>query len=428
VGDSDGKLSMAQLFAAMETSGASDLHLKPGCTPGLRLDGQLAALDGMAPLTAAVIEALVGELVTPEQLAELKSRGDLEFGCSDGERARYRVSLVCQRGTIGAVLRRIPLEVPDLDKLGLPPVVKRLTSLPRGLVLVTGPTGSGKSTTLAAMIDWLNREAGGHVLTMEDPIEYVHRDQRCFITQREIGSDCESFDQALRRALRHDPDVIMIGELRDRETISLALTAAETGHLVLATVHTPGAIQTIDRVLDVFPSDERDDARGRLASCLQGVISQTLVPRLGGGRVAAVEVLVVTEAIRSCIREAKSHQIASQLQTGAAHGMQTQALALAELVRRGLASEDAALTVAHHVDEVRHQIASGGSHLRASKPAAPPPLARRPSAPLVATPPIAVTPPVEPLPVDAAPAAAVAPIATAPLTPQQQLLERLRRA
>jgi twitching motility protein PilT len=439
VGDPGNGLTMPQLFAAMETSGASDLHLKPGCTPGLRLDGQLAALDGMAPLDAAAVEALVAELATPEQMAELKARGDLEFACNDGERARYRVSLVCQRGTLGAVLRRIPLLVPDLDKLGLPPVVKRLASLPRGLVLVTGPTGSGKSTTLAAMVDWLNREAGGHVLAMEDPIEYVHRDQRCFITQREIGSDCESFDQALRRALRHDPDVIMIGELRDRETISLALTAAETGHLVLATVHTPGAIQTIDRVLDAFPSNERDDARGRLACCLQGVISQTLVPRIGGGRVAAAEVLVVTEAIRSCIREAKSHQIASQVQTGAAHGMQTQAVALAELVRRGMISEDAALAVAHSVEEVRHQVASGGSHLRATKPP-PAPLVRRPVSSLAtalsgaaagaaAFPP---TPPVEPVaslaPESASNGPAAASAASPPLHSQQQLLERLRRA
>jgi twitching motility protein PilT len=415
-------VTMPELFAAMEASGASDLHLKVGCLPGLRVDGHLSALDATDPLTAADLERLAGQLASPAQLAELKQRGDLEFACEDGEQSRYRVSLVFQRGTIGLVLRRINSVLPDIDKLGLPPVVKKLALLQRGLVLVTGPSGSGKSTTLAAMIDFLNREASGHVVTMEDPIEYVHRDQRCFITQREIGRDCANFGQALRRALRHDPDVIMIGELRDRETVSLALTAAETGHLVLATVHTPGAVQTIDRILDAFPSEERSDARNRLSSSLQGVLSQTLVPRMGGGRVVALEILVVTEAIRSCIREGKSHQIASQIQTGSVHGMQTQATALAELVRRNQVSEDTAIAVAHHLEELRHQVASGGTSLRKHANAQPP--LRRTSAP---------TPPVEPLSVlDPAPppAASLPPAAPPAAHPAgtQQILERLRRA
>ena len=421
----DSPVTMMQLFEAMVVAHASDLHLKVGCPPGLRIDGRLAALEGVAPLTADGLERLLGEITSQEKLAELKRRGDLEFAHSLQQTSRYRVSLVYQRGTISAVLRRIPTEIPDIDRLGLPPIVKKLATLPRGLVLVTGPTGSGKSTTLAAMIDYLNRESGGHILTMEDPVEYVHRDQRCFITQREIGTDCESFGQALRRALRHDPDVIMIGELRDRETISLALTAAETGHLVLATVHTPGAVQTIDRMLDAFPNDERSDARGRLACSLQGVLSQTLVSRVVGGRIAALEILVISEAIRSCIREGKTHQVASQIQTGSVHGMQTQANGLAELVRRGLVLEDAAIGVANNLEELRNQITNGGAVLRMARPNAPQGLRRSP-----------VTP-VEPLAApDAAPAPAAslptnfitpAPPAAAPTT-HQQLLERLRRS
>lgn len=405
----------------MVVAGASDLHLKAGCSPGLRVDGRLVPLDVTPPLDAPQVEALIQQLLPQEPIAELKRRGDLEFAYSVAGEARYRVSLVFQRGSIGAVLRRVPLEVPDIDRLSLPPVVKKLARLERGLVLVAGATGSGKSTTVAAMVDFLNRECGGHVLTMEDPIEFVHRDQRCFITQREIGTDCASFGQALRRALRHDPDVIMIGELRDQETISLALTAAETGHLVLATVHTPGAVQTVDRMLDAFPPDVRSDARGRLAATLQGVLSQSLVGRIGGGRVAVVEVMVVTEAIRSCIRDGRTHQIANQIQTGVAHGMQTQATALAELVRRGLVTEEAALAAANNVEELRHQLTSGGANLRSTRSSASRDPARRP----------AIPGPVEPLPApEAAPAppppAAPAVPSRAP-TASQSILEKLRK-
>jgi twitching motility protein PilT len=418
----DYPVGMQQLFEAMLLHGASDLHLKAGCPPGLRIDGMLVPMDGAPALEPPQVEALLGEIAAPEQLAELERRGDLEFAWALAGVSRYRVSLVSQRGSIGAVLRRVPVEIPDIDRLGLPPIVKRLGLLPRGLVLVTGPTGSGKSTTLAAILDFLNREASGHIVTMEDPIEFAHKDQRCFVTQREIGSDCESFEVALRRALRHDPDVIMIGELRDRETISLALTAAETGHLVLATVHTPGAVQTVDRMLDAYPTEERTDARGRLASSLQGVLSQTLVPKTGGGRVAAVEVMVVTEAIRSCIRENKTHQIPSQIQTGAAHGMQTQATALADLVRKGLVTEETALSVAVNVEEVRNQLSSGGSALRATRGGSSPGLRRStlpgPVEPLAPVEPSAAT----------APAAAAPPPSPRPSPSTQSILEKLRRA
>ena len=405
---------------------ASDLHLKAGCPPGIRVDGHLVAIEGVPPLDARQVETLIAEIAAPEQIAELKKRGDLEFALSLAGISRYRVSLVCQRGTLGAVLRRVPVETPDIDRLGMPAIVKKLALLTRGMVLVTGPTGSGKSTTLAALIDYLNREASGHILTMEDPIEFVHRDQRCFITQREIGADCSSFEQALRRALRHDPDVIMIGELRDRETISLALTAAETGHLVLATMHTPGAVATVDRLLDAFPPDERNDARGRIASNLQGVLSQTLVPKVGGGRVVAVEVMVVTEAIRSCIREAKIHQIQSQIQTGFNYGMQTQTTSIADLVRKGMITEEVAMSVVSNVEELRHQLTSGGATLRSTKSAGGPALRRSGTTPMV---------PVEPMPVAETSTPAPAPAASPP-TPthravppnNQSILEKLRRS
>jgi len=419
----DYPVGMAQLFEGMLLRGASDLHLKAGCPPGMRVDGQLVPVEGAPPLSTEQVETLVGEVASPAQMAEVKRSGDLEFAYTLAGVSRYRVSLAVQRGSVGAVLRRVPVEVPDIDRLGLPPAAKRLALLRRGLVLVTGPTGSGKSTTLASIIDFLNRESAGHVLTMEDPIEFVHRDQKCFVTQREIGTDCGSFGQALRRALRHDPDVIMIGELRDRETISLALTAAETGHLVLATVHTSGAVPTVDRILDAFPDDERSDARGRLAASLQGVLSQTLVSRLGGGRVAAVEVMVVNEAIRSCIRDGKNHQIVSQIQTGAALCMQTQATALAELVRRGVVAEEVALLAAANPEELRHQLVTGGLNLRSTRSSAPAvtPARRAP-----------IPGPVEPMPSPPPPTPAPAPPApalsrSAPSS-TQSILEKLRRS
>jgi twitching motility protein PilT len=409
--------SLHSLLEQMLLRAASDLHLKEGCPPGLRVDGHLVPVDGAAPLSRPAIEGLIGEMTTQEQRGVLSLTGDLEFAFSVAGVSRYRASLVRQRGQLGAVLRRIPVEIPDIDRLLLPPITKKLCELPRGLVLVTGPTGSGKSTTLASMVDYLNREHTGHIMTMEDPIEFVHRDRNCFVTQREIGSDCESFGTALRRALRHDPDVIMIGELRDRETISLALTAAETGHLVLATVHTPGAVQTVDRMLDAFPADDRNEARGRLAASLQGVLSQTLVPRTAGGRVAVVEVMVATEAVRSCIREGKTHQIHSQIQTGMQHGMQTCATALADLVHKSMITEEVALQHAANLDELKNQLSHGPNYLRSTaRPAAPPSAPPR-RAPLPG--------PIEPLP-------SPSPASPASAVPRNsgvaELLEKLRRA
>jgi twitching motility protein PilT len=251
----------------MDACGASDLHLKAGCSPGLRVDGHLVPIDGVGPLSPQVVDRLVAAMTTQEQRGELLLSGDLEFAFTGSGASRYRVSLARNRGQTGAVLRRIPIDVPNFDELGLPAAAKKLCQLPRGIVLVAGPTGAGKSTTLAAMVDFVNRECAGHIMTVEDPIEFVHQDQACYVTQREVGVDCDSMELALRRALRHDPDVIVIDDLRNRETIALALMAAETGHLVLATVQTCGAVQTVDRLLDAFPLDQHAEMRGRRRCC-----------------------------------------------------------------------------------------------------------------------------------------------------------------
>jgi twitching motility protein PilT len=441
---------LQSLLEQMEACGASDLHLKAGCPPGLRTDGRLAPIDGVGPLSQQLLDALVGAITTPEQRGELLLTGNLEFAFTAEGLARYRVSLVRQRGQTGAVLRRIPLELPNLDQLGLPAAMKKLGQLPRGLVLVTGATGSGRTTTLAALVDLLNREGSGHVVTIEEPIEFVHRDQACFVTQREIGVDCDSFELALRSALRHDPDVIVIDELRDRERISLALAAAENGLLVLATARAASAVQTFDRMLDAFPSDRHAEVRGRIAASLQAIVAQTLVPKTGGGRVAAVELLIATDAIRSCIRDGKNGQVHIQIQGGSPLGMQTQAAALADLVFNSIVSEETALRFASNPEELKNLLTRGGSPLRAAPkpaaaPAAPPPRARQPAP---ALPPWAVAPapppgsiglgnspvaprrpplagPVDPLP--ARPAAPPRPAAPRnPLTPD--LLEKLRKS
>jgi twitching motility protein PilT len=282
------------------------------------------------------------------------------------------------------VLRRIPLEVPGTESLGLPVAVRELAELPRGLVLITGPTGSGKSTTLAALIHHLNQTRELHVITVEDPVEYLHQDQRCFITQREVGTDAASFTECIHRSLRQDPDVIALGEMRDRESIAMALQAAETGHLVFGTMHTTGAVQTVDRVLDAFPGEARSQARNQLSQCLAGVVSQTLVPRRTGGRVAAFEVMMVNEAIQNCIREGKTHQLQSLIQTGSQHGMQTLNLALAELVRGGEVSEDAARVHASRNSDFDMALQSGRSPLRVRRRETIEP----PVAPSPATPPV----------------------------------------
>ena len=263
-----------------------------------------------------------------------------------------------QRGSISLVLRHIPQDIPSLDQLGMPPICKHLAQKPRGLVLVTGPTGSGKSTTLAAMIDLINSSVAGHILTMEDPVEFLHRDKKCYINQREVGTDTTDFNEALRRALRQDPDVILIGEMRDLETISLAVTAAETGHLVLATLHTTSAMKSIDRIVSVFPPDHQTQIRLQLAGTLQGIVSQTLIPKIKGGRVAAIEVLVANDAVRTLIRENKMAQIPTAMQTGKKAGMQTLEEHLNVLVAQGHISYEAAVAKANQPEAIAHPYAS----------------------------------------------------------------------
>ena len=275
-----------------------------------------------------------------------------------------------QRGSISIVLRHIPEEIPNFDKLGLPPICKTLSAKPRGLVLVTGPTGSGKSTTLAAMIDHINATEKGHILTMEDPIEFLHEDKQCYINQREVGADTPDFNEALRRALRQDPDVILIGEMRDLETISLAVTAAETGHLVFGTLHTTSAAKTIDRIVNVFPTDGQTQIRMQLAGTLQGIISQTLLKKNGGGRVAALEVLVATDAVRAMIRENKLAQLPSTMQTGKKMGMQSLEDHLNQLVASGVVAHEDAVGKANVPEQIRPAAGGGAARPHAAKPPA----------------------------------------------------------
>lgn len=304
----------------MVEQGASDAHFKVGSPPGFRVSGAITP-QGNVPLKPEHTEEIAKAILDGPQWAEFEEKGDYDCSYSIPHVSRFRVNVMRQRGSITLVLRQIPTKIPSFDELGLPEICRTLSLKPRGLVLVTGPTGSGKSTTLAAMIDYINTNEPGHILTMEDPIEFVHPDKKCFVNQREIGADTADFNQALRRALRQDPDVILIGEMRDLETIRLAVTAAETGHLVFGTLHTSSATKTIDRIVSVFPPEEQSQIRMQLSGTLQGVISQTLLPKVGGGRVAAQEILIATDAVRAMIRESKTSQMITSMQTGAKYGM-----------------------------------------------------------------------------------------------------------
>ena len=341
-----GEPDIQTLLRLMATRQASDLHLKVGSRPGLRIDGTIIPV-GKHRLVPADTRRIVEDLLTEDQFERFAQQGDLDFSYAIPGLARFRVNALTQRGTMGLVIRRIDEEVPNLVDLRLPPICARLAERPRGLVLVTGPTGSGKSTTLAAMINHINCTRRGHIITMEDPIEFVHTDRLCWVTQREIGSDVQDFPNALRRALRQDPDVIMIGEMRDLETISLACTAAETGHLVFATLHTTGAVQTINRIVDVFPAHQQGQVRLQLAETLQGVLSQCLVPCVDGGSTVAVEVLIATDSVRALIREAKTAQLHNVVQTGARDGMQTLETTLARLLDQGIISYETAVAKAN---------------------------------------------------------------------------------
>ena len=354
-------LDFADLLLDVLDRRASDLHLAAGARPTIRVRGRLVALEHLPVLRPQDTRELLYAILTNDQRQRLETDWQLDFAYSVSGRARFRVNAYFQRSAIGAAFRLIPFEMPTIDELGLPAVLHEFTRRPRGLVLVTGPTGSGKSTTLAAMIDQINRTREEHILTIEDPIEFLHPHRRCLVNQRELGSDTPTFALGLKAALRQDPDVILLGEMRDLETIGTALTAAETGHLVFATLHTQDAPQTVDRIVDVFPSAQQSQVRTQLSVALQGVVTQQLLPTADGARrVAACEVLVPTPAVRNLIREGKTHQIASALQTGAQVGMQTMDSALATLVRAGAISAKLALERSSTPEDLRRLLGLGG--------------------------------------------------------------------
>jgi len=328
---------------------ASDLHVTTDAMPTIRVDGSLRpALSGGAVWDAAIVRTALESLLTPDQQKRFDDELELDFAYSLSDEARFRVNFYQQRGSLGAAFRLIPTEIKQLGDLGVPESVSTFAKLPRGLVLVTGPTGSGKSTTLAALIDLVNRTRADHIVTVEDPIEFMHQHKKSLVNQREVGHDTHSFAAALKHVLRQDPDVILIGELRDLETISVALTAAETGHLVFATLHTQSAAQTIDRVIDVFPPYQQDQVRTQLASTLQGVVCQTLLPKASGrGRVVATEIMMMTPAIGNLVREGKTYQIPSAMQAGRDLGMHTMDQKLADLVNTGVVTHKAAMEKVH---------------------------------------------------------------------------------
>jgi twitching motility protein PilT len=348
-----------ELLTALEsvvTEGASDLHVSANTTPMMRVDGSLRPVAGLSVWDRERVAAALYSLLNDEQRAQFDDVLELDFAFTLSEASRFRVNFYLQRGAIGGAFRLIPTEIKTLTTLGIPEVVSEFGKLPRGLVLVTGPTGSGKSTTLAALIDLVNSTRSDHIVTVEDPIEFMHGNKKSLVNQREVGADTQSFNNALKHVLRQDPDVILIGELRDLETISVALTAAETGHLVFATLHTQDAAQTVDRVIDVFPPHQQGQVRTQLAATLQGVVCQTLVKKPEGGRAVATEVLVTTPAIANLIREGKTYQIRSALQAGRGQGMHTMDQHLADLVNSGAVTYGAALEKVHDQEDFKRLV------------------------------------------------------------------------
>jgi twitching motility protein PilT len=358
------ELDFAEVLLEVISRRASDLHVTAGAPPMVRLRGRLTPLEGYPALTPTDTREIIYSILSNAQRQRLENNWQIDFAYSIPGQARFRVNAYFQRSAVGAAFRLIPFEVAPLESLGLPPAVAEFANRPRGLVLVTGPTGSGKSTTLASLVDVINQSREEHIMTIEDPIEFLHQHKKCIVNQRELGSDATSFGDALKAALRQDPDVILVGEMRDLETIGTAITAAETGHLVFATLHTQDTPQTIDRIIDVFPSAQQGQIRAQLAVALQGIMTQMLLPTAdGSGRCVATEVLVPTPAVRNLIRESKSHQIYSVLQTGGAHGMQTMDASLAQLVRAGKITRQLAESRAHSPEEMRRligQIAAQG--------------------------------------------------------------------
>jgi twitching motility protein PilT len=331
---------------------ASDLHLQVGLPPMLRIDGSLAPVSGADLLNDEAVEALIFAILDEDQKQILLKDKEFDFSFAFGDMGRFRVNAFHERGNLAAALRLIPNEILSVEQLGLPPIVEKFANYPRGLVLITGPTGSGKSTSLAALVHKINMERASHIITIEDPIEYTHKSNKSVIVQREVHYDTYSFSAALRSALREDPDVVLIGEMRDLETIASAITIAETGHLVFATLHTNSAAQSIDRMVDVFPPHQQPQIRAQLSNILMAICSQRLLPAIGGGRIAAAEILIVTPAVRNIIREGKTHQLDAVIQTGAEYGMQGMDKTLAKLIHEGTVTFDEARNFAVDLDEL----------------------------------------------------------------------------
>ncbi len=349
-------IEMTDLLDLVIEEGASDLHLAVGSAPVLRVHGELIPLEA-DPLTPEDTERLMKSIISEQNEQKVQQEGGTDFGFAFDDKARFRVSVFRQKGDIGVVMRTIPNTLMSLEDIGLNPSVKELLYRPRGMVLVTGPTGSGKSTTLASMIDIINRERGCHIITVEDPIEFYHEHKNSIVTQRELGVDVPSFDEALRRALRQDPDIILVGEMRDLETIRAAVTAAETGHLVFGTLHTTGAAETIDRIIDAFPTDQQEQVRTQLATTLIAVISQVLLQRHDKpGRVAAFEIMISTPSIRASIRDNKTFRITSDIQTGAKFGMFTLDSHLMQIYEKGLISYGDMITKCRDPESVMQKI------------------------------------------------------------------------
>jgi twitching motility protein PilT len=357
--EDDLQVPVPELLGKLLEMKGSDLHLTAGTPPTVRVHGELERLTDYPALTPRALQGMIYAILPQKMRERFEQELELDMSYSLPGRARFRVNVYMQRDAVGAVFRVIPFEIKNLVDLGLPPVAADLARFPRGFVVVTGPTGSGKSTTLAGMVDIVNTERAGHIMTVEDPIEFLHKHKTCVVNQREIGADTHSFAAALKHVLRQDPDVILVGEMRDLETIGTAITAAETGHLVFATLHTQDAPQTIDRIIDVFPPHQQQQTRVQLSTTLQGVITQQLIPTVDGkGRVVAAEVMVATPGIRNLIREGKVHQIYSAMQAGGRYGMQTMDMSLASHVKAGRITQQMAFERCHDPEELQRLIGS----------------------------------------------------------------------
>ena len=352
-------ITLHQLLRAMVESNATDLHVTTGTAPMLRIDGDLVPLK-TTKLGPIETKNLCYSILSDKQKQRFEEAQELDLSFGVKGLARFRANIFVQRGATAGAFRLIPYEIPPLDQLGLPPIVRELTRKPRGLVVVTGPTGSGKSTTLASMIDICNQERRGHIMTIEDPIEYLHNHKGCVVNQREVGADTKTFRQALKYVLRQDPDIVLVGEMRDQETMEAALTLAETGHLTFGTLHTNSAVQSINRIIDMFETHRQNQIRTQLSFVLEAVMTQSLLPKVGGGRALAVEVMIPNDAIRALIRDSKLHQIYSQMQLGQGKNeMQTFNQSLADLVQRGVVSLETALGRSSDQDELQNMLAKG---------------------------------------------------------------------